>query len=386
MKCVGDAWRIPFGTPALPNSGFSFGGYAAARARPRSRPPSVQRGYHAPRPPRGTQFPAHLQSAFASSPKRRGRSQPTYAGREGYRPEKSPKRCWPCRRCGDPPGPGDGPCTYGKVGPTVHPRWATTTELLAEGLRPPNLAPVEKASALLASNERPRTPELKQLGEAFLALQREEQQLAQLRSVWEQEDARAREALERVELAAQRVAMSKAQLPEDKQAAPEEAAKTSPARPAWLAKKPAWLDKQTGVRLKNGQLGTAVSGGWVAVQHANGTFGFVPNPAASQSEPPKRPASASVTSRASGSRRTAPSVASSRRAKARPSSAPGGPRGARPDWAVTEAAKLLNERLNRIGAAPSEQEPDERGARVVAGRIFVDGVPANPGMNSVVNC
>lgn len=259
--------------------------------------------------------------------------------------------------------------------------------LVAEGLRPPRLEPTEKENAgPPTAGARPRTPELKKLGEAFLALQKEEAQLAQLRSVWEEEDARAKQALERVELAAQRVAMVRAHLPEATMA---EAAKTSPARPKWLAKKPAWLDKQTGVRLRNGQLGQPVSDGWVAVQRANGTYGFVPmgtvpgQEAAARERPaslPPRPASASQTSATSRSR-APPSVASSRRLKGRPSSAPGG----RKDWPVTTAAALLDERLARLDGSPRSVAPSEKGTRMVGGRIFVDGVPADQGPNSVVN-
>jgi len=360
---------------------FSFGGYPAYRTRPRSRPPSIQRGYHAPRPPRGTQFPAHLQGF--GSPKRRTRSQPA--------PNKSPQRTWPHR-------PGQ---RYERQGlynvdrEKMPPVWNGTMskfDLFAEGQPPPIHAPPTAAAPAVSADlpERPSTPELKQLGMAFLDLQKEEMQLAQLRSQWQEEDKRAKEALARVELAAQRVAMSRAQLPEATQATAEEATRTSPARPAWLAKKPAWLDKQTGTRLRNGQLGQPVSGGWVAIQHADGTFGFAPNPAAAtvgqDSPQPKqpwgRPATATTSASSLGRSRTATRSVASSGSKGRPFSAPGGAR-MQKAWSVTDAALKLDERLNRMD--DTQSAPTEQGARVVAGRIFVDGVPANPGMNSVVN-
>jgi hypothetical protein len=268
-----------------------------------------------------------------------------------------------------------------------------TADLFAEGLRPPILAPVAPPRAASTADlpDRPSTPELKQLGEAFLILQKEEMQLATLRSQWQEEDKRAKEALARVELAAQRVAMSRAQLPEATQATAEEATRTSPARPAWLAKKPAWLDNQTGTRLRNGQLGQPVSGGWVAIQHADGTFGFAPNPAAAtvgqDSPQPKqpwgRPATATTSASSLGRSRTATRSVASSGSKGRPFSAPGGAR-MQKAWSVTDAALKLDERLNRMD--DTQSAPTEQGARVVAGRIFVDGVPSNPGMNSVVNC
>jgi hypothetical protein len=286
--------------------------------------------------------------------------------------------------------------TQWNVRPTAVPQpWNGTmgvTDLFAEGLRPPILPPPTAAPARTASvadlPDRPSTPELKQLGEAFLALQKEEMQLAALRSHWQEEDKRAKEALARVELAAQRVAMTRAQLPEATQATPEEAAKTSPARPAWLAKKPAWLDKQTGTRLRNGQLGQPVSGGWVAIQHADGTYGFAPNPAAatvgqdSPKQPWGRPATATTSASSLGRSRTATRSVASSGPRGRPLSAPGGAR-LQKAWSVTDAAAELDKRLNRMD--DTQSAPTEQGARVVGGRIFVDGVPSNPGMNSVVN-
>lgn len=140
-----------------------------------------------------------------------------------------------------------------------------------------------------------------------------------------------------------------------------------PMIPPWLVTRDTFEEKGM-VKLEDGNIGIPCGDGWVGVLRPNGTYRFVPIPATIA--PRGRPASVAG-SRSSASRST------------RPASAPNTKLRGRSGLPCYGRTPYLKEESVPRGSS-STTEYEWTGARVIAGKIYVNGVCAEPGNGSRV--
>lgn len=306
-----------------------------------------------------------------------------YGGRVKPKAEEGPRRCWPCRRCGDPPGPGDWQdvtCPTHESGqPHKHGHVTVGAPQPVYGLAP---LTAHDAHTIWLSPRGLRDEQQ----EARDALLWEEAQ-------WRRAEERAAEAAKRFAEVESRVAALKApavekllaarnQRPASAGAEPKKPAK--PGRPSWLAHRPDWVKKpmmyEKELRLPNGQLARDFGDGVLGYLAKNGTYNFVKD-----HRKPKPPPSTKARSR------SAPSEAGSERS--RPGSAPSRA-GTGSSWPVASDALALEERLKELerradlASDPGSDVSDRFGrprAKISSGKMYIGGAPWQPGANSMVD-